>query len=259
MNIILPFFFTILATPSFASNVGCKTDGVARTLEAEQTSNLYVGCYALNVCANAVVTDHGPNSGCFTYEFVENAENGQDLYLRTKSGICFGDETTTLSWTCPSPEIISVTGYWATGSFSSVPVQVTYSYGTTHTTEVDDVNTWSQSVTKSMSGSFGVTSSIGISDEVDTQTTQAVSQGSSDVLTTSENDSYTYSVVPGQVWQWTWLTVDTDGNSTSRTNDLVVTNGTYAVPCCIPGYFTDPTNPTGSCSADLDGAVYKLC
>lgn len=255
MNIA--YVLLLLPTPSLSAWVDCYVDSVARTMEIDMNADIHGKCSAVNVCANAVVTET-INDSCFDWTFQQNADNTQNLLLYS-SNVCVADHIASLSWTCPSPEIINVTGCWATGSFSSVPVQVTYSYGTTHTSEIDNIDTWSQSVTKSMSASFGVTSSVGISDEVDTQTTTAVSQGTSDVLTTAENDSYSYSVTPGQVWQWTWVTVDTDGTSTSLTNDLVVTNGTYDVPCCIPGYFTDPANPTGSCAPDADGAIYQLC
>jgi len=141
---------------------------------------------------------------------------------------------------------------------SSGNMEIDYSYGTTHTVECDDTNTWSQSVTEKMTSDFKV-DDFGTSTEVDTQTTTTVSETNKDVFTQTETVTYKYNFDPGYVWQWQWRTVDTDGESTSKTMFLVTTEGLYDPPCCIPGYFSDVTDPTGSCEADEDGAVYTLC
>mmetsp|Transcript_50925 Transcript_50925/g.65213 ORF Transcript_50925/g.65213 Transcript_50925/m.65213 type:complete len:266 (-) Transcript_50925:140-937(-) len=252
------YVLILLPNPSF-SWVDCYTDSVARTMSLKMLDIDPGTCWAVNVCANAevseVIISNGNN---VKWSLIQNDDGTQDLKLSDDGWVSHTIEAT-LTWTCPDPEIISVTGYWQGIAESSGSLNIDISYGTTHTEEVDDTNTWGQSVTNSMSAKFGVMNIFGLSAEVDTQTTQTVSSTNKDVFTTTDTTTFQYSFDAGYVWQWFWNTVDTDGNSTSKTNYLATTAGAYAPPCCIPGYFTDVTNPTGSCAADGDNATYTLC
>merc|ERR1711865_1369270 len=70
--------------------------------------------------------------------------------------------------------------------------------------------------------------------------------------TTGTTKTFTFTK-PGVVWQWQFI-VETAGASCGKTvvggSDLVLTEGQYDKPCCLPGYMTDITNPGKTACCD---------
>lgn len=228
--------------------------GLSVSTLTSSCSNCY--CEVVNVCPNAAF-NYDAESCPSSYFTVTNDETENKISVESV-GKSKSNEfpECDIRWTCPGPTILNVTGFWNNiGSNENGNQMITYTFGTSHYSEVDDINTWSQSVTESISLGFGV-----VSGEVASQTTQTVSETNKNVFTTNETSSYQYEFGPGSVWQWTWKTVDTDGTSLSTTMDIVITPGQYVPPCCIPGYFNNISNASiPSCAADTDGDTYILC
>merc|ERR1712046_244891 len=64
---------------------------------------------------------------------------------------------------------------------------------------------------------------------------------------------------PGTIWQWQWVITDGCGTSVFAGSDIVSTKGKWLHPCCLPGYFKDPTKPEGKCHPGRDNKLYDLC
>jgi len=165
---------------------------------------------------------------------------------------------------CPSPtpdckEINDKQGSWVAISSTSVEAQISVTEGVTRGYEISDTQSWSLSVTESISGGFsanGASGTIGISG------TEAVTISHTYSSTFAQSKSTTETMgpfQPGTIWQWQWIVGDVCGTSVIQGHDLVSTQGSYEPPCCLPGYFKDPANPRGECAAGKDGQVFNLC
>merc|ERR1711871_343994 len=85
------------------------------------------------------------------------------------------------------------------------------------------------------------------------------SVGYSSEFAMTKTTEYDFKFAPGQVWQWTWRVTDTDGITTVTGKDLVLSAGKFDMPCCLPGYFANISDPIGACHAAKDGHVWDLC
>ena len=163
---------------------------------------------------------------------------------------------------CPDPKPpqectdFSVSGSWINGGFSSVPWSDELTIGCTFTNSLENSTSWTASASKSMttgfktplvSGSATVTGSL--------SATFAASYSSQ--LSARITDTKTWNFPAGQVWHWEFKITDSCGSSTVRNTDVVVTDSIPLKPCCLPGYFSNPSDPRSSCVGL--GQLIKLC
>jgi hypothetical protein len=105
-------------------------------------------------------------------------------------------------------------------------------------------------------GSGGTTTfSAGYSGEwtSTTASSQESSKEISETLEQSKERSMSYSLPPGAMWQWEYAVSDscTTVRRTApviiKVDHVAVTDTAESRPCCLPGFFADPTKPHGAC------------
>lgn len=143
--------------------------------------------------------------------------------------------------------IESVSGSWVSISSSSGDQSVTYQEGITRSHTVSDSSTWGASVTVTASAGFdffGAETSISVAGTV----SNSVSHAYSSTFSMSSTTTHSYQFKAGVVWQWKFAVKAGCGTSTASGHDLALTTNLINPPCCLPGMFADPTNPTGACA-----------
>lgn len=188
--------------------------------------------------------------------------HGSEYYTELPTGSIFNPETCNVVQvrhliTCPRVSAELPRGRWIPTTFFDHAGTISVAYGTetstTFTTE--EQHSWSNSVETSIKAGFAADIfSGGVSVTVTNTEAQSISQSMSSSLAESTMKTYTYPMPrAGQVWQWQMLIEDTCGLSKSiGYQAAVTTNSRVEFPCCLPGYFKDPSNPRGAC---LDGST----
>jgi len=143
-----------------------------------------------------------------------------------------------------------VTGRWIAGPFSSGSQSVQLSFGTSssHTTATTKQVGWA--ISETIKGGMTVgpsvakeSSSIAISASL----SRSISSTDTKMFSQTMTTTYKTDLGAGLVWQWVYDSKFTHGSATTWGNALVATEGYYAPPCCLPGWFVNSKDPTGSC------------
>lgn len=156
----------------------------------------------------------------------------------------------------------SVLGNWKPMGYSNGVQEFTYTIGTSHTTGKSVQHDWSSSVSLSIENSVEIGGEVyGGKVGLKQTLTSGWAQSESKIFSSSSTQDTTMSHKitfnrPGVVWQWQFREQDTCGESTIKTNVLVVTNGTFNPPCCPPGAAVDPNVQHGRCH---DNANVCIC
>jgi hypothetical protein len=147
-------------------------------------------------------------------------------------------------------------GSWVpiNGIYNGNQQKVTYTVGTTTTDSqsVTSTDAWKKSITGTASVGF---SFLGASAEVSISVTGEFSESQassvSQAVAQSESQTFEADFNQGQVWQFVYDAADVCDTAgfTINVEELVLTNGQYDPPCCLPGYFVDDNNPHGPCVA----------
>jgi len=179
-----------------------------------------------------------------------------------------------------------VAGSWVFAKSASVESEFSYTVGVSTSEGTTTSKAWSSSVEDSMTHgwSFEVSQCMGVGLEAGgceeqqiqdrffggattvtaggsgeysstTARSQETAEEVSKELENSEEKSMTYTLPPGAVWQWEYSVADacTTARRSSpvmiKVDHLAVTDNQAAPPCCLPGFFVDPTKPHGACIA----------
>jgi hypothetical protein len=157
-------------------------------------------------------------------------------------------------------------GNWVAinGVYNGIKQTVTYTYGTTTTDTQSVTNTtaWKNSITGTATAGFqfmGASASVKVSATGEFSGSQETSVNTAVMQSTSKSVQVEFD--QGQVWQFVYDTADVcDVNGFSiLVEELVLTNGQYDYPCCLPGYFVDNNNPHGPCVAINGTASPCVC
>ena len=143
----------------------------------------------------------------------------------------------------------NVVGRWVKISFSSGPQTLTYSAGTQVTNTKSTTTTTGKSVQKSVEEGLEVE---GISQKktVSRETSHSLATMDEHSFSTTYSESYSTTVAAGRVWQWRYDSDLNRGTSSTWSQSLVSTPSDDKPPCCLPGYFQNPTEPNGKCITD---------
>merc|ERR1719473_958761 len=162
-----------------------------------------------------------------------------------------------------------VSGAWRFAKSSSVEAEFTYTVGVTKTEEQAKSSTWSKTVENSMEhgwsvevatgtdiglggvGEISVEATVGFHGSY-SSTNSRTSEQTNEVrnaLEQSKEISMTYTLPSGAMWQWEYTATDECGSAPIKVNHVMVTKNIGEPPCCIPGYFADPTAAHGACVA----------
>lgn len=157
-----------------------------------------------------------------------------------------------------SPGCFKLYGQWVMISESSGKQQVTFTEGVVRSYTVSDTITWGSQVTASVKAGFNLQT---VSGEVAVtgQISETLANSYSQAFSMSSTTSFQYAFDAGVVWQWQWVSHEACGSSTFMGKDLVLTNGAYDAPCCVPGWFQNISNPHGDCHPTLEGKIFSFC
>jgi len=193
------------------------------------------GSHKTPVCTPVGSTDHvcvlecGGDSDCFPHG-------------RSGKGICSGG-------IClyPWDMILAVRGEWVHlgDSGGDTTWSKTVSEGVGHSHSDTTCGTWGQKVAGKLDAGF-LWEKVEVSAEVSHQFARTHSDTFSETTLTSETHNFD---APGTAWQYVLHATEIGGISDIRLNGYAVTKGIYAPPCCLPGYWKDPSKPTGSCAS----------
>jgi hypothetical protein len=145
-------------------------------------------------------------------------------------------------------------GSWVSinGVYNGLQQKVSYTVGTTTTDSKSVTNTdaWKKSITGTASAGFvfmGASASIKVSATGEFSGSQQSSV--SEAVTQTESQTFEADFNQGQVWQFVFNAADVcDVKGFSiNVEELVLTNGKYDYPCCLPGYFAKDSDPHGPC------------
>jgi len=148
---------------------------------------------------------------------------------------------------------VTVKGYWHYNMSSNGPQYLKMTYGTTIQHSVANTQTYTESVTKSMSKGFSVEiEGEGETSSKSLSTTQSQEFASTDesIFSASSTLEQSWEFHAGIVWQWRyeiqWGTCGTDyAHPLKFQQSLNVDHP----PCCLPGHFLDPKDPQSACSS----------
>merc|ERR1719192_1110649 len=113
-----------------------------------------------------------------------------------------------------------------------------------------EAQTWSNTVTQSASAGIEVEGIGSASQSIESSTAYSLAQSHTSSFSKTKTTSWTWKAPPGVIWQWEFDVDDDCGQATVLTPDVVVTSSMSSPPCCLPGYFADPTKPTGACTTE---------
>lgn len=186
---------------------------------------------------------------------------GQDSGVQDCGVACFGcSYIRACCDTCDS--MLKVSGQWARISCTDVETSVKYTYGvqTEKSSSWSRTETWSQSVSASVTASGvveGIDGEIKLSAEASHSLVETASSSWS--VTTTENTAIEFTQ-PKETCSWHWRTTITDscGVRTADSKDFILTSGSSRgnSPCCLPGLEQDDQ---GNCPPDNGGNVINLC
>lgn len=153
----------------------------------------------------------------------------------------------------PSPArgclpIKNVTGSWVQIQSSSSDQSVSFEKGVSRTYTVSSTHTWGTSVSANAGVSFGF-AGIGVTAGVSGSLSNSIAKDYSSEFSMSSTDTRTFNYGAGVVWQWQFTIIDQCGCSTVTGDDLALTPGAFAPPCCLPGYADNISVPHGACEA----------
>jgi hypothetical protein len=191
------------------------------------------------------------------------AIGGQDIGWGddgTNQNTCYYKTTSKPQQNCMNILVHNVT--WEPLATLGIAKDVTYTYGVQHSygSSSTEGSSWSKTVSHTISGGF---SFFGIgakySSTVSGTTSHMFSQSISASMATSSSVSTTYHFLPGVVWQLKVHVRDNCGYSVVNTLQLAQTPNVAQPPCCLPGYFQDPSNAHSACAPASNGIVYSIC
>jgi len=151
-----------------------------------------------------------------------------------------------------------VTAAWVPLGYVSVKEQYTTEYGRTFTSSLQASASWEASAQGAMAAGFDVLIAAGAM-AISGQTSAAFSAQYESEIQMTHFEERTYDLEPGQAWQCQFFVKDSCGNSTIKGNSVVVTNSIPEHPCCLPGYFLNPTNITNPHCRGVAGKAFHLC
>merc|ERR1711939_1288764 len=135
---------------------------------------------------------------------------------------------------CGNP--YNIKGVWKPLVYTTGETEITYTMGRKSTDSNSRTNSWKTTLSQSVGLGFlfGKT-------KVDKEFSQGGSRTVSYALeqSTSKEHEFTFNK-RGQVWQWMYTANDACGYSKIESQHLVLTDGQYKPPCCLPGYAVVP-------------------
>lgn len=150
-------------------------------------------------------------------------------------------------------------GQWIGTDFSSLSHWTkSITKGVTHVYSKGTMSTWGTSATNSLSLGFEF-KGASIGKTISSTVSTSFSTSYSETLMMTETTSETWNLTAGQVWQWQFTFKDQCGTTHVLIDAVVQTNSYQQRPCCLPGYFKNPSDPTGECWAGEDGKIYTVC
>merc|ERR1712232_345307 len=149
-------------------------------------------------------------------------------------------------------------GSWVKIGSSSVPADLTYARGVTHTYEKGNTVQWGLQASASMQTGFDIKIYSG-SVTVSAQVSASFSDSYSTTLEMTESVQETFHLAAGVVWQWQFTMGCPCGITTASGSDIALTNSIPEKPCCLPGYFANASVPHGKCLPGSDGKTYNFC
>ena len=144
-------------------------------------------------------------------------------------------------------DIGSVTGKWVADVYTDGDATIEQMFGTASSTTYTRDESWSDSVTNTLSGGFefeGSSSSVQVSSTVASGLSESYTNAFEQTYTTSQTVSWSE---PGQVWRWEFDTADSCGDAQTF-KDYVTTNDVDHEPCCPPGFALNPSEQHGPCT-----------
>jgi hypothetical protein len=115
-------------------------------------------------------------------------------------------------------------------------------------------STWGGKVAGKLDAGF-LWEKLEVSAEVSHDFANTHSRTFSESTLTSETHTFAGA---GTAWQYVLRASEIGGTSEIRLNGYAVTRGEYAPPCCLPGYWKDPTKPTGDCNRGSPNICQKI-
>jgi hypothetical protein len=148
-------------------------------------------------------------------------------------------------------------GQWVQIASSPGLQQITYSQGVSHSDTHTDSKTWGSSTTNSVSAGFRFMG-FSASASVGHTTSKSFTKSHSSTFSKESSESYSTSLGPGTVWQFTMDIQDNCGGNTVQFSELQLTQSSIQRPCCLPGHFVNISDPTGEC-LEVEGEKYDVC
>lgn len=140
----------------------------------------------------------------------------------------------------PSCHVTNVRGSWQGQMTVPSPTTLYFDWGTSYTHEESRTDTWSMSVSHSVSGGF---EAYGFSGSVQTSVTVgvAVEKENRETWSQSRSQSVSFNFTDAdrgkRVWQFVFEPSDTCGHTEQvYSKELAITEGAWMEPCCVPGW-----------------------
>jgi hypothetical protein len=168
------------------------------------------------------------------------ANNCFEFTVDSPGSETFAVAVTWLALPRDSCEVLASSGDWTFLQYRNGNQKISQMVGARRTTTSELGNEITTSWTRAVAASIRAGFSFGFG--VDLTVTESVANDMSTFLSnsfTGENWEETTNEVDfpaGAIWQFQYLIHESCGDSTIRTSNLVVTQGSYAPPCCLPGY-----------------------
>jgi hypothetical protein len=154
--------------------------------------------------------------------------------------------------------VMNVSAQWVALESIGVPTLVSVTKGTHHSYSYSHSEKWGNSASRSVGGGFSF-GGVGAKVQVSGTTSHQVATTYNETFQTDKTTTVKQQFQPGEVWQFQFTTVDKCGNSTVYIGEVTETPNIPEPPCCLPGYFQDPSKPHGACVAGTDGHLFNLC
>jgi len=145
-------------------------------------------------------------------------------------------------------DAMNVTGWWNYYVTLVGPATESLTYGTQKEHSESKTETWSQSVTISVSGGFQYSSPSGAGGDVQVQVSgtlsHSISEAYSDTWSTSTQETFSETFPANDtgmsVWQFHFNITDTCKHvEEAKTREYALTPNKLHPPCCLPGYGAD--------------------
>jgi len=133
---------------------------------------------------------------------------------------------------------------WVQVATSPGAMHLSHTQGSTRDFTVSNADKWGSNA----ASKAGISFIIGNSSSGHSGASVAASYRSHFMAATSTTDStFSFAAGPGVVWQFQFEIKDSCGVSVVKGNDFVETIGTWAEPCCLPGFFKNAAYANGDC------------